>query len=55
MYMHPYKEINPFFFRHEYKLIRVKIHRATRRNNKIKLQRGWDIEPEIKTNGWMTH
>jgi hypothetical protein len=50
-----YASINPFYFRHEYKLIRVKIHRALRRNNKIRLQKGFEIEPEQKTNGWITH
>ena len=50
-----YVNINPFYFRHEHKLLRVKIHRASRRNNKIRLQKGFEIESERKTNGWMTH
>lgn len=50
-----YTSINPFYFRHEYKMIRVKIHRALRRNNKIRLQKGFEIESERKTNGWITH
>ena len=55
MYMHPYKEINPFFFKHELKLIRVKMHRALRRSNKVRLIKGLEIETEEKTNGWLTH
>lgn len=50
-----WKNINPFYFRHELKIIRVKLHRASRKNNKVLLQKGRDIEPEIKTNGWETH
>lgn len=50
-----WKEVNPFYYKHEYKLVRVKIHRALRRNNKIKIQKGFDVEVEQKTNGWITH
>lgn len=50
-----WKNINPFYFKHEFKLIRVKIHRAVRRRNKVNLLKGFDIEPEQKTNGWNTH
>ena len=51
----PWKQINPYYFRHERKIIRVKIHRQTRRNNRIRLQKGWDIELEQKTNGWVSY
>lgn len=53
--IHPWKQINPYCFRHERRIIRVKIHRQTRRNNRIRLQKGWDIELEQKTNGWITY
>ena len=49
------KDINPFYFRHELKFLRVKMHRALRRGNKIRLIKGWEIESEEKTNGWLTH
>ena len=50
-----WKNINPFYFRHDLKIVRIKLHRASRRNNKVLLQKGKDIELEIKTNGWETH
>lgn len=50
-----WKPTNPYWFRHELRKIRVKIHRQFRRNNKIRLQKGWDIEMEPKTNGWVTN
>lgn len=50
-----YKNINPFYFRHEDKFIRIKQQRALRRNNKIQLSKGWEIEKEQKTNGWLTY
>ena len=50
-----WKEVNPFYYRHERKPIRVKIHRQTRANNKSNLRRGLDYEPEVRTNGWLTH
>lgn len=53
--IHPWKQFNPYWFKHELKFIRVKIHRQARRNNKIRLQKGWDIELEQKTNGWITN
>lgn len=53
--IHPWKQINPYYFKHELRIIRIKIHRQVRRNNKIRLQKGWDIELEQKTNGWITH
>lgn len=53
--IHPWKQINPYYFRHERKIIRIKIHRQMRRNNKIRLQKGLDIELERKTNGWVSY
>jgi len=50
-----YPNINPFYFRHDYKLVRIKIHRSVRRLNKIRLQKGREVEEETKTNGWETH
>ena len=47
--------VNPFYFRHDRAILRAKMHRALRRLNKIKLQKGRDVEPLVKTNGWMTH
>lgn len=48
-------KINPFYFRHEHKKVRVELHRSTRHDNKIRLKKGWDILKEIPTNGWETH
>ena len=50
-----HKQHNPRYYRHEDKILRVKLHRQTRRGNKIRLQKGLDYEPETKTNGWLTH
>lgn len=50
-----WKYINPFYSKHELKYLRVEQHRALRRNNKIRLQKGFDIETPQKTCGWMTH
>lgn len=54
-YIPVWKQWNPRYYRHERKIMRVKLHRRTRRGNKMRLQKGWDIEPEIKTNGWESH
>lgn len=53
--IHSWKQINPYYFRHERKIVRVKIHRQTRRNNRVRLQKGWDVELEQKTNGWVSY
>mgnify|MGYP006959932308 CR=1 FL=1 len=50
-----WKEVNPRFYRHEKKFLRVIHHRNSRRNNKLRLKKGWEIEPEVRTNGWLTH
>lgn len=50
-----YPRLNPHYFKHELKIVRIKIHRSLRRKNKVNLQKGYDIEPEQKTNGWITH
>ncbi len=47
--------VNPFYFKHEKKLIRVKQHRKYRHLNNINIQRGMDILIEPKTNGWLTY
>lgn len=53
-YILKYK-VNPFYFRHEDKFIRVKQHREFRHINRIRLQKGLDVLIEPKTNGWLTH
>lgn len=55
LYVPVWKQWNPRYYRHELKILRVKLHKQTRRGNKVRLQKGWDYEPEVKTNGWMTH
>lgn len=50
-----WEQTNPYWFRHELKKIRIKIHRQVRRDNKVRLQKGWDIEMEQRTNGWITN
>jgi len=52
---HPWKVINPFFFRHERKEVRVELHRKSRHANRIRVKKGMEVEKEIKTNGWETH
>lgn len=47
--------INPFYARHERKEIRVELHRESRHANRIRIDRGMDIEPERRTCGWETH
>lgn len=48
-------KINPFYFRHDRKQERIETHRSSRHDNRIRLQKGLDIEKEWKTNGWMTY
>lgn len=50
-----HKQHNPRYYRHERKILRINLHRQTRHKNKIRLQKGLDFEPEVKTNGWLTH
>ena len=50
-----WKQWNPRHCRHERKIMRVRLHRNTRRENKIRLKKGRDIEPETRTCGWLTH
>lgn len=47
--------INPFYWKHELKFIRVKLHRQFRHMNRQNIKKGLDYEKEPKTNGWMTH
>lgn len=54
-HIHPWKVINPFYFKHERKEVRIEIHRETRHANRIRIKKGMDIENEIKTNGWETY
>lgn len=49
------RNVNPYWLRHECKQLRVKLHRRSRRNNKIMLQKDIDIEIEMKTRGWETY
>lgn len=51
----PWKSFNPYWFRHELKVIRTEIHRKYRHLNRIRIKKGMDYEPEILTNGWLTH
>lgn len=50
-----YREINPFYSKHENKLKRVEQHRQLRHDNKERIRRGRDVEKEQKTQGWETH
>jgi len=50
-----WSNINPYCFKHEYYLIRQKIHRAYRRCNKVRVKKGMDVIKEQKTNGWITY
>lgn len=50
-----YKEDNPYGYRHERKVLRVRHHRKYRVNNKIRLKKHLDFEPETRTNGWLTY
>lgn len=54
-WIHPWKEINPYWFRHELRCIRTELHRKYRHFNRIQIKKGRDIEKEQRTNGWMTH
>jgi len=47
--------LNPFYWKHELKFIRVKLHRQFRHMNRQNIKKGLDYEKEPKTNGWMTH
>lgn len=46
---------NPFFFRHELRVIRTEMHRQFRHLNRQNIKKGRDIEKEPKTNGWLTY
>ena len=50
-----WKERNPLNYKHERKILRVKLHRKTRVKNKNLIRKGWDYEVESKTNGWLSH
>jgi len=54
-WIHPWKYINPFYYRHERKEARVEEHRKYRHRNRIRIAKGMDILIEPKTNGWLTH
>ena len=54
-WIHPYKYINPFYFRHEDKFVRVEQHREYRHINRIRIKKDMDILIEPKTHGWLTH
>ena len=47
--------INPYYFKHEYKKQRVIQHRNNRRENKLRIKLGRDVEKENKTRGSETH
>lgn len=48
-------DINPYYFKHEYKKLRIIQHRNNRRENKLRIKKGQDVEKEIRTEGWETH
>ncbi len=50
-----WKEINPYWFKHEIKKERIQEIRNTRHDNKVKLRKGSDIERYDKTQGWLSH
>lgn len=49
------KFYNTYWFKHELKSIRIKLHRKFRHKNKLNIKRGLDTEVESKTNGWKTY
>ena len=51
----PWNYINPFYFRHENKYVRIEEHKKYRHRNRIRVDKGMDILIEPKTNGWLTH
>ncbi len=53
--IHPWKYINPFYFKHEIKEIRIEEHRKYRHRNKIRIEKDMEILIEPKTNGWLSH
>ena len=55
IFINPWKYTNPFYFKHENKIIRIKEHRKYRHRNKIRVEKGMDILIEPKTNGWLSH
>lgn len=50
-----YRDVNPFWGKHEYKCKRVEQHRRNRHENKERIKKGRDVEKEQKTQGWETH
>ena len=49
------RNVNPYYFKHERREVRTELHRESRHANRIRLKKGIDVEPERKTNGWITH
>ena len=47
--------VNPYNYKHESKKRRVVQHRNNRRENKLRIKLGRDVEKELKTQGWETH
>jgi len=47
--------INPFYYKHEKKYIRIEEHRKYRHRNRIRIDKGMDILYKPKTNGWLSH
>jgi len=48
-------KINPFYYQHEIKEVRIYLHRQFRHMNRLNVKRGIEPEKEIKTGGWLTH
>jgi len=54
-WIHLWKYINPFYYRHDHKIARIEQHRVYRHRNRIRIQKGMEILIEPKTNGWLTY
>ena len=54
-WIHPWKYINLFYFKHERKEQRIEEHRKYRHRNRIRIKKGMDILYEPKTRGWLTN
>ncbi len=53
-YTDVWKLINPFFYSKECKAARIELRRKLRHRNNIRIAKGMDILPEIRTCGWNT-
>jgi len=51
-WVNPWDNVNPYWFKHETKFIRIELRRKQRHRNKIRIRKGMDILPELRTCGW---